>query len=367
MTDPRMLQLANLLVHYCTDVQPGNWVVVRAHVAALPLVREVVREVVRAGGNATVLLHDEGVQEAMLEEAGVEQLAWLPPHESLLAEGADVRISIEAANNTRALTNVAPERMQAFQRARRPLQQMSMARAAAGDFRWVGTLFPCAALAQEAEMSLRDYEDFVYAATYADTADPVAAWRAVHERQQRWVEWLRGKSDVIMRGPNVDLRLSIAGRTFINSDGRRNMPSGEIFTGPVEESVEGWVRFDYPAIRGGRIVEGVELTFARGEVVKATARVGEAFLRSQIEADDGARSLGEFAVGTNERIQRFTRNILFDEKIGGTMHVALGAGYPETGSRNQSAIHWDFICDMRGEGEIVVDGEVIYRDGKFLI
>lgn len=366
MADPRILNLAHLLVEYCTAVRPGDWVLVRGHVAALPLIEEVVRCVTEAGGHPTVLLEHEALQEAFLQAASEEQLAWLPPVEPLLAERADVRISIAGASNSRALTGVAPARMQAFQRARRSLQQTSMQRAA-GDFRWVATLFPCPAFAQEADMSLRDFEDFVYAATFADQPDPAAQWRAVHDRQQALVEWLAGKSAVRVRGPNVDLRLSIAGRTFINSDGRRNMPSGEIFTGPVEQSVEGWVRFDYPAIRNGRIVEGVELTFAGGAVVEAKARVGEEYLRSQIEIDEGARSLGEFAIGTNEHIQRFTRNILFDEKIGGTMHMALGAGYPETGSRNQSAIHWDFICDMRHDSEIVVDGEVMYRNGRFVI
>ena len=171
-----------------------------------------------------------------------------------------------------------------------------------------------------------------------------------------------------MRGPNVDLRLSIAGRTFINSDGKRNMPSGEIFTGPVEESAEGWVRFTYPAIRGGREVEGVELRLCAGQGGQGdgAARM-KRYLLSQIDSDAGARYLGEFAIGTNYQIQRFTKSILYDEKIGGTMHLALGSGYPETGSRNESSIHWDFICDMRTESEIVVDGEFLFKDGRFVI
>lgn len=216
-------------------------------------------------------------------------------------------------------------------------------------------------------MSLRDYADFVYAATYADQPDPVQCWRTVHDRQQRLVDWLNGKSQVIVRGPHVDLTLSIAGRTFINSDGKRNMPSGEIFTGPVEDSVNGWARFSYPAIRGGREVEGVEFTFKDGKVVQATAKKNQEYLLSQLDSDEGARYLGEFAIGTNDQIQRFTKSILYDEKIGGTMHMAVGAGYPETGSRNQSSIHWDFICDMRQESEIWVDGELFYKNGLFQV
>jgi aminopeptidase len=216
-------------------------------------------------------------------------------------------------------------------------------------------------------MSLRDYEDFVYAATFADQPDPVQSWRTVHDRQQQLVDWLRGKERVEVRGPNIDLQLSIAGRTFINSDGKRNMPSGEIFTGPVEDSANGWVRFTYPAIRGGREVEGVEFELRDGKVVQARATKNEEYLLSQLDSDEGSRYLGEFAIGTNYQIQRFTKSILFDEKIGGTIHMAVGAGYPETGSRNRSSVHWDFICDMRHDSEIRVDGELIYRDGQFLI
>lgn len=367
MTDPRTTKLAHLLVHYCTAVRPGDWVVIRSHVAGLPLVEETVRAVTEAGGNPTVLLENEGVVDAFAHAADDTQLGWASPLEQLVAEKADVRISIDAASNTRALTSLAPARAQQLQRGRRAFQQTMMQRAAAGDFRWVLTLFPCAAYAQEAEMSLREFEDFVYAATAADQTDPMAHWQRVHDRQQRLVAWLQGKEEVTLQGPNVDLRLSIAGRTFVNSDGRRNMPSGEIYTGPVEDSVNGWVRFTWPALRAGRVVEGVEFTFVDGAVVEAHAARGEEFLRATLATDPGARFLGEFAIGTNEQIQRFTKNILFDEKIGGTMHMAVGAGYPETGSRNKSAVHWDFICDMRRESEIRVDDELFYKDGKFAL
>ena len=367
MTDPRAARLAYLLVHYCTAVRPGDWVLVAGHVLALPLIEQVVREVTLAGGHTTVQLASETLDEAFLSTAGGEQLSWLSPADELMAERLDVRIGVSASANTRSLSNVPPDRQAAQARARRPVSHRLMQRAAAGEHRWGTTNYPCAAFAQEADMSLRDYEDFVYAATYADQPDPVASWRAVHDRQQRLVDWLQGKSQVTVRGPDVDLRLSIAGRTFINSDGRRNMPSGEIFTGPVEESVNGWVRFGYPAIRQGRSVEGVELEFKDGRVVAARAAKNEAYLLAQLETDAGARLLGEFAIGTNDRIQRFTRNILYDEKIGGTMHVALGAGYPETGSKNESAIHWDFICDMRTDSEIHVDGELFYKDGHFQV
>ena len=216
-------------------------------------------------------------------------------------------------------------------------------------------------------MSLRDYEDFVYSATFVDKDDPIAEWQKVHVEQQRIIDWLKGRKIVSVKSPNADLTLSIKERTFINSDGKRNMPSGEVFTGPVEDSANGWVKFSYPAIRGGREVEGVRLEFKDGKVVKASADKNEAYLISQLDADAGSRYLGEFAIGTNYGIQRFTKSILFDEKIGGSFHLAVGAGYPETGSVNKSSVHWDFICDVRQESEIRVDGELLYKDGAFQI
>jgi aminopeptidase len=367
MADPRMEKLAEILVQYSTGVRPGEWVLVRGHVLALPLVDEVVRCVLRAGGNPTVQLNSEQLEETILREANDEQLGWVSPVEQLLDERIDVSIGVRAAHNTRALTGVDPRRQRLQQAARRDSMRTSMQRAAAGGLRWVVTQYPCSAYAQDADMSLGEYEDFVYAATFADQPDPVACWRAVHDSQQRLVDWLKGKQQLAVRGPNIDLRLSIAGRTFVNSDGKRNMPSGEIFTGPVEDSVNGWVRFTYPAIRGGREVEGVELEFVDGKVVKARASKNEDYLLSQLDSDAGARYLGEFAIGTNTGIRHFTKSILFDEKIGGTLHMAVGAGYPETGSVNHSVVHWDFICDMRTDSQILVDGELLYKNGEFQV
>lgn len=367
LTDSRVDGLARLLVNYCVAARPGDWVLIRADLGARPLVERIHACVLAAGSHATVLYHDEELEESFYRGANADQLRWLSPVDALLAAQVDARIVVRAPANTRALTSVDPAAQRTHQLAQKPLSDQYRDRSAAGSHRWVLTNFPCAALAQEADMSLREFEDFVYAATFADQPDPVEAWQRVHDEQQRLVDWLAGKSEVVVRGPNVDLRLTIAGRSFVNSDGRRNMPSGEIFTGPVEESVEGWVRFNYPAIRGGREVEGVEFTFAQGRVVTARAAKNEAYLLSQLDSDAGARYLGEFAIGANYRIQRFTKNILYDEKIGGTMHIALGAGYPETGSRNTSSIHWDFICDLRKDSEIWVDRELVYKDGRFVI
>jgi aminopeptidase len=331
------------------------------------LANAVVEQVLRAGGQPTLQLASEETEELTLKTASEAQLAWVSPVDTLLAERVDARIVIRAPGNTRALSNVDPDRQRSQQNALRPIQQLYSQRAAEGKHRWALTVFPCPAYAQEADMSLSEYADFVYAATYADQPDPVACWHAVHVRQQRLVDWLARKTEVIIRGPFVDLQLSIAGRTFVNSDGKRNMPSGEIFTGPVETSVQGWIKSTYPALRGGREVENVELVFEQGKVIQARAGKNEAYLLSQLDSDSGARYLGELGIGTNDQIHRFTKNILFDEKIGGTIHVAIGSGYPETGSKNRSSVHWDFLCDMRKDSEILVDGELFYKDGQFLL
>ncbi|MBZ0299713.1 MAG: aminopeptidase, partial [Anaerolineae bacterium] len=285
----------------------------------------------------------------------------------LYYEQADVYIRVNGTNNTRAMTTIPAKRVQQDRAAKRIWLDKRLGRAAEGTMKWVGTQIPTDASAQEANMSLEEYEAFVYGATFCDREDPVAEWGKISAMQQKKVDWLKGKQHVRLHGPNVDLRLSITGRTFINSDGHKNMPSGEIFTGPVEESVTGWMRFDYPSIVGGRAVKGIELKFEQGRVVEAHAEENDDLLQAQLDTDAGSRYLGEFAIGTNFGIQRFTGSILFDEKIGGTVHVAIGKGYPETGSKNDSAVHWDMICDMRHDSTIHVDDELFYQNGEFVV
>ena len=215
-------------------------------------------------------------------------------------------------------------------------------------------------------MGLQQYEDFVFNSVHAHEENPIKFWKQVEQDQQKAVDFMKGKNQVILRGPNVDLTLSVKGRTFMNSFGTYNMPDGEIYTGPVEDSVNGWVKFTYPAIYNSVAVEGAELTFSNGRVEQAKADKNQDYLLKMLESDAGSRHLGEFAIGTNFDIDTFTGQILFDEKIGGSFHMALGAGYPETGSKNKSAIHWDMICDMRKDSEILVDGELFYKDGQFV-
>lgn len=367
MTDPRVQRLAHLLVNYCVGVQPGEEILVAASLEAIPLGRETYREVLRAGGNPLLIWRDDATSEILLKEGNDEQLQHIPEPLAYTYHHYDGHIGIMATSNTRTLSGVDPQRQQMRAAAQRDLSQTMMQRSASGDLRWVGTLFPNNADAQEADMSLSEFEDFVYGACHVDKEDPVAEWLAISQMQQRLVDWLAGKDEVVVTGPNVELTLSIAGRTFINSDGHHNMPSGEVFTSPVETSANGWIKFTYPAIYGGREVEGVRLQFEDGRVVDASARKNEAYLHSVLDTDESARTMGEFAVGTNKGIDRFTKSILFDEKIGGTIHIALGAGFPEAGGKNQSAVHWDMVCDMRDGGQIVVDGERFYDSGNFTI
>jgi aminopeptidase len=366
MTDVRLQRLADVLVNYSTCVQPGEWVGILGDAVALPALRAVYEEVVRAGGNPTLFLSDEYMTRVFLREANDEQVAWLDPVQTLYYEQADVYIRIGGGSNTRAMSNIDPKRNQKVQAARRTWLDTRLQRASKGEMKWVGAWYPNEASAQEANMSLEEYEAFVYSATFADREDAVEQWRKIAATQEQKIQWLKGKKQVKMQGPNVDLELSIDGRTFINACGERNMPDGEIFTGPVENSVNGWVRFSYPSIVAGRAVSGIELKFEQGKVVEAHAEANDDLLQAQLNTDTGARYLGEYAIGTNFGINKFTGNILFDEKIGGTVHMAVGTGYPDTGSKNTSAIHWDMICDMRNDSTIHVDGELFYKNGEFV-
>jgi aminopeptidase len=367
MADNRTSNLAKVLVRYCTNIQPKDLVAIYGRPAAEPLILEVYREVIRAGGFPYAFIALDGLERIFYHEANEDQLTHVSRISEMVNGEFDGLIGIQAESNTRNLSNVDPKSQSTRAKAHSGVSESFFKRGASGELKWCGTLYPTDAYAQDAEMSLEEFEDYVYSTTYADTDDPVGEWMAIRKEQQRLVNWMVGKRELVAKGPNIDMRLSIEGRSFENADGRKNMPSGEIFTGPVEDSVNGWVRFTYPAVAYGREMDGVELHFENGKVVKATAEKNEEFLHSQLDTDEGARYLGEWAIGTNKKINRFIKNILFDEKIGGTVHMAVGSGYPETGSENKSAIHMDMICDMRDGGQIFVDDELIYESGEFTI
>jgi aminopeptidase len=338
--DPRVQAMADILVNYSVAVRPGDWVVIQTTTLGEALADACARAVFQAGGNPTVLLGSEELQETKLREAGDEQLSFVSPLNRVVVEQADVTMLILAPTNTRVLSNADPARIAVQSRASEPLMETQMRRAAEGSLRWTIAQYPTQAAAQDAGMSLRGYEDFVYAAGLVHQADPVEAWKALGKRQEHVVEWLSDKQTVHIAGPGTDLTLSIAGRTWISDDGHENFPGGEVFTGPVEDSVNGVIQFNFPAYLRGREVTRVRLDFKDGVVVDASAGGDGAFLHQMLDLDEGARRLGEFAFGTNPGIQSFTKNTLFDEKIGGTLHMALGRAYPETGGRNISALHW---------------------------
>jgi aminopeptidase len=375
MPDNRIANLARILVQYSTNVQSHDLVAILGQPVATPLIQEVYREALRAGSFPYVFARTtpyhlsgfDGLDYVLLSEGNDEQLGHVDMFVKRVMAEFDVFIFIEGRSNTKSLTTIDPSRMQLRTRAHADVVKTFSARSASGDLRWVYTLYPTQAYAQDGEMSLTEFEDYVYSTTYADVDDPVGEWNKYHDYHARLIDWLAGKKEVIIKGPNVDLKLSIKGRRFLNADGTKNMPSGEIFTSPVEDSASGWIHYTYPAVYRGREAQGVELYFEEGKVVKATADKGEDFLLSMLDTDDGARYLGEFAIGTNNKIQRFIRNILFDEKIGGTIHLAVGNGFSEIGAKNESAVHWDMICDMRQGGQITVDGELFYDSGEFKI
>ncbi|MBI4289757.1 MAG: aminopeptidase [Chloroflexi bacterium] len=367
MADLRVEKLARVIVDYSVAVRDGDRVLISGSTEAAALLKEVYARVLQAGGYPLLWPLLPGAEEVFYRYASEDQLRHVPKPSELIVETYDVEITILAETNTRSLSNVDPAKTVAFQQARKGIMQTFMRRSAAKELRWTLAPFPTNALAQDAEMGLGEYEDFVYGSCLPDMNDPVGYWQRFSARQQKVVDWLKGKRQVHLKGRETDLRLSIAGRTFVNCDGRYNMPDGEVFTGPVEDSVEGHVYYSYPAIYAGREVTGVRLWFEHGKVVKATADKNEDFLNKTLDTDAGARYVGEFAIGTSEGISRFTREILFDEKIGGSFHMALGASYPETGGKNESAIHWDMICDLRDGGEIWVDDELLYKNGRFAV
>ena len=367
MRDPRVDNLAKILVGYSIKVGDGDTCVIEGPAAAEPLIAAVYENVLAAGGNPVVAMSFEGQSEAFLSNASDAQLEWISPLSEWAAKEADCRVAIGADTNTRALSQVPPERQTKRQAATRDLMKQTMERAARNEHRWVYTIFPTNAYASDAEMSLRAFTDFYFRACLADNADPLGAWKRASEECRRLSEWIDGHEEVHITAPGTDITLGVAGRTFIPCDGEHNMPDGEFFTGPVEDSVEGEVSFHLPSMIGGREVAGVRLRFEAGRVVDASAERGEEFLIKMLDTDDGARRLGELGIGTNYGIDRGTRDVLLDEKIGGTVHMAVGASYPESGGTNESAVHTDMVCDLRSGGRIEIDGELFQEDGRFKV
>jgi aminopeptidase len=376
MRDPRLNKLADVIVRYSVAIRKDDVVSIDAEAAAMPFIEALAEAIVRAGGHFTWTARSEALTEILLTHGSEEQLRHLSPLAMHRIETVDARIGLWAALNTKYLSRIDPRRSALHDAAGRPIFQRFMERAAKKELRWCGTLYPTQAAAQDAEMSLAQYADFVFRAGLLHMDDPVAAWRQIHERQEHVREFLQTRKQLHFRAPaadghdGTDLVVDVsAPSTWINCAGKENFPDGEVFCGP--QGVDGHVNYTFPAVYQGREVQGVRLRFKGGRVVDASARRNEEYLIQMLDQDEGARNLGEIAIGTNYAITEFTRNTLFDEKIGGTFHAAVGAGYPESGSTNQSALHWDMVCDLRpglghAGGTIEADGEVFHRDGRFV-
>jgi aminopeptidase len=358
--------MAQTIAQYSISLKPGDRFLILASVPGLPLGREVYREALALGALPVVrTLHLE-IDELLYRHGSDEQVKFVPEHEKQELESLNARLVIRGEENVMTLAGVDPARLTLGRQARRPLLERMLARKAAGELKNCLTQYPTSGSAQQAGMSLAEYEGFVFRACFADRPDPIAAWRELSREQQAYVDFLDKVKTLKVEGPGTDLALSVDGRKWVNSDGKANFPSGEVFTSPVEESVNGRIRFDVPTVFSGKAVEGIELEFKDGKVVSASAPRGDEMLQSALDTDAGSRSLGEFAFGLNYGITRATRNILFDEKMGGTIHLAVGAGYPESGSRNRSAIHWDMIKDMK-QGRVYADAKLVYENGRFIV
>lgn len=361
MLDGRLEKLARVLVDYSVEAKEGEQVAVFGEVGAGPLVGALYTRLLQVGAVPVVQLSLPGMQELFFEHAREVHYQEIPSIRRFVAEEADAEIGIKAPLNTRSLANVDPKKQQRLAELNRPLQEIMLKKN-----RWMLTLFPTAALAQEANMGLAEYEEFAFAAMGLNEDDPVRYWEEKSREQARLKERLEEARELRIVGPGTDLTLSVEGRTFVNSAGRRNMPCGEVFTGPIEDSANGRAYFGIPAAIGGREVAGVTLRFEDGKVVGSGAEKGGEYLESLLDTDAGARYLGEIGIGTNYNIGRASGNVLFDEKLGGTVHLAVGRSYQETGGKNESSVHTDLVCDLRQGGELYADGELLQKNGRFL-
>ncbi len=364
--DPRIDKLAEVMIDYSIKVKKGDLFKIQGPYLALPLMKAVYRKALEKGAHPYVDIMTDEINEIFFKHASDEQLTYIPEIRKLEIEKITAYLHIWGAENTRYLTNTDPQQQRKAQQARKDLIQTYFRRTASKELSWCGTLFPNNAMAQDAEKSLTEFEDFVYSAGHCDDDDPISFWREFSGEQQKLCDRLDQISTFHIKADGTDLKMSVKGRKWINCDGQQNFPDGEVFTGPIEDSANGHITYTYPACHQGREVENVRLTFKDGLVTDFQAGKNYEFLKQMLQMDDGAKRIGEIAVGTNYNITTFSKNILFDEKIGGTCHLAVGNSIPESGGKNVSSLHWDMICDLRHGGEIYADDELIYKDGHFL-
>lgn len=359
---------ADVLVNYSVKVKKGDLVVIKSEThLAEPLIKEIYKLILKNGANPIVRCGIPSLSEIFIKNANDEQLEFIDEISKLEYDKVDKVISIGCPLNVKSMANSDSDKMAKRSKATRSLSQTLLKRSEAGELNWVIADFPTQALAQEAKMSLDEYTDFIIQSCYLDLENPTQKWLEIGAEQNRIANILNGTKILHITGEKTDITFNVENRKWISCDGLNNFPDGEIFTSPVEDSANGEIYFDFPAIYRGNMSHKIHLTLENGKVVKSSAEVGEDFLNSMLDMDEGSRFVGEIAIGTNERIKKVTGNILFDEKIGGSIHMALGASYPETGGVNVSGLHWDIIKNMQVNSSIYADDKLIYKDGKFVI
>jgi len=364
--DIRISKHAQVLVNYSLKIKREETLLISTEYQGLDLAKECYRLAILAGAYPKIEITSPEVQEIFFKNSTNQQLQFVHDIDESNLKWYDARLTILGTNNTRTLAGIEPEKTTLFRQARSKLSQIMNQRMLANQVRWCGTQHPAIGNAQDAKMSIQEYADFVYSACLVEQKDPVAAWQEIEEKQEVLCNYLNKRSTIHFVAKDTDLKMSIAERKWVNCCGCVNLPDGEIFTGPVEDSVEGYIRFSYPGIMAGHEIEDIRLTFKKGKVVEATASKGEKLLQKILNTDIGAKYVGEIAIGTNYGITKFTKNMLFDEKIGGTIHLALGQSLPQSLGKNQSAIHWDMLCDM-ANGKIFADDKLIYQNKQFCI
>ena len=366
MIDRRLENLATILVRYSVALKKNDLFLISGSHLAAPLIKEVYHQAIKLGAHPYTQIGIDGLAEIYYKHGSEQQLKYVSPLDKYEIEHIDARLSIISPENTRNMTNIDPKKQAISSTAHQQILRIFLERAAKKELRWCVTQYPTHAQAQDAEMSLADYENFVFDAAHVQAKDPIKYWKTVDNNQEKIRTFLNKTKNLHVIAKETDLHISVSGRKWINCSGKENFPDGEVFTGPIETSAEGQISYSFPGSYSGREVEDIQLTFKKGVVVKATASKGEPFLRAMLAMDPGAKRLGEFAFGTNYGVKNYTKNTLFDEKIGGTIHLAVGSGYPETGSKNKSGLHWDMVCDLRKNGEVYADDELIYKNGYFL-
>ena len=364
MVDPRIEKLAKLCVHYSVDLKSNEKVLIQGSDLTFPLINEIYRECLLSDAYPRIIANLD-IEYTFYKYAKDHQLKFVSPIEKFITENIDVSIRIDCEPNPKRLTSIDPTKIRIHAASRKELSEIFHKRVAEGKLRWTILPYPIDAQAQEASMSMAEYEDFVYGSCLVDTEDPIAEWKKIHQQQEKICEFLDRAGEIRIVGEDTDLTFNVKGRTWINCSGKENMPDGEVFTAPIENSANGAIRFTFPGIVAGREVEEITLKFRDGKVVKASAAKGDELLQQLLKID-GANRIGEAAIGTNYAITKFTKNMLFDEKMGGTIHIAIGNSYPESGGLNKSAIHWDILKDMKKDGEIYADGKLFYKNSKFL-